>query len=62
MASTYFELFVIFAILLLPFLYEASHSFRYYFKFGVYYVVVSINSFILIPPMILRPCDVRNLL
>lgn len=59
---TYVELFVISLILLLPFLYETSHIFRYYLKFAVYYAVVSINSIILIPPMLFRPCDVKNLL
>lgn len=61
-SATYFEIFVICMILLLPFLYETSHSFRYYFKYAVYYSVVSINSIILIPPMLCRPCDVKNLL
>lgn len=60
--ATYIELLVISLILLLPFLYETSHIFRYYFKFMVYYTVVSINAIILIPPMMLRPCDVKNLL
>ncbi|XP_031636282.1 1-acyl-sn-glycerol-3-phosphate acyltransferase alpha [Contarinia nasturtii] len=61
-STTYFEIFVICLILLLPFLYETSHVFRYYFKFAVYYSIVSINSIILIPPMLFRPCDVKNLL
>lgn len=60
--ATYIELIVISLILLLPFLYETNHIFRYYFKFIVYYVVVSFNAIILIPPMLLRPCDVKNLL
>ncbi|XP_037038270.1 1-acyl-sn-glycerol-3-phosphate acyltransferase alpha [Bradysia coprophila] len=62
MASTYLEMFIICLILLLPFLYETSHVFRYYFKFCIYYLVVSINSVILIPAMLFRPCDVKNLL
>lgn len=61
-STTYFEIFVICLILLLPFLYETSHVFRYYFKFCVYYSIVSLNSIILIPPMLFRPCDVKNLL
>lgn len=61
-STTYFEIFVICLILLLPFLYETSHIFRYYLKFGIYYSVVSLNSIILIPPMLYRPCDVKNLL
>lgn len=60
--TSYFEILAICLILLLPFLYETSHVFRYYFKFVFYYAVVSFNSIILIPPMLFRPCDVKNLL
>lgn len=58
----YPEMCVICLILMLPFLYETSPTFRYYLKFLVYYLVVSFNSIILIPVFMLRPCDVKNLL
>lgn len=60
--TSYVEMFFLCVILLLPFLYETSHVFRYYFKFCVYYGVVSFNAIILIPVMLFRACDVRNLL
>lgn len=47
---------------MLPFLYETNHIFRYYFKFLIYYGIVSFNSIVLIPAFLTRPCDVRNLL
>ncbi|XP_036339268.1 1-acyl-sn-glycerol-3-phosphate acyltransferase alpha isoform X2 [Rhagoletis pomonella] len=64
MMTSYFELFALFLLLMLPFpfFYENSHIFRYYFKFFIYYGIVSINSIILIPAFLLRPFDVRNLL
>lgn len=58
----YMEIGVICAILLLPFLYETSHVFRYHLKFFVYYAIVSFNSVVLIPAFLFRPCDVKNLL
>ncbi|XP_053951556.1 1-acyl-sn-glycerol-3-phosphate acyltransferase alpha isoform X1 [Anastrepha ludens] len=62
--TSYIELLVLFLLLLLPFpfFYENSHIFRYYFKFFIYYGIVSFNSIILIPAFLLRPFDVRNLL
>uniref|UniRef100_A0A1A9X580 1-acyl-sn-glycerol-3-phosphate acyltransferase n=1 Tax=Glossina brevipalpis TaxID=37001 RepID=A0A1A9X580_9MUSC len=60
--TTYIELVGLLIILMLPFLYETSHIFRYYFKFLIYYGIVSFNSIILIPAFLFRPCDVRNLL
>ncbi|XP_020713811.1 1-acyl-sn-glycerol-3-phosphate acyltransferase alpha isoform X2 [Ceratitis capitata] len=62
--ASYAELFVLFLLLMLPFpfFYENSHIFRYYFKFCIYYGIVSFNSIILIPAFLLRPFDVRNLL
>lgn len=60
--TTYLELVGLFVLLMLPFLYETSHIFRYYFKFLLYYGIVSFNSIILIPCFLLRPCDIRNLL
>uniref|UniRef100_A0A182R6B4 1-acyl-sn-glycerol-3-phosphate acyltransferase n=1 Tax=Anopheles funestus TaxID=62324 RepID=A0A182R6B4_ANOFN len=62
MISNYAELFLICAIILMPIFYETSSRFRYYFKFVVYYGVVILNSFILIPVFLFRPCDVRNLI
>ncbi|KAK0179785.1 hypothetical protein PV327_005503 [Microctonus hyperodae] len=49
-------------ILVLPFLYETSHAFRYYFKFFLYYGIVMANSIILIPFMLFQPGNVKNLL
>lgn len=62
--ASYVELFVLCLLLMLPFpfFYENSHMFRYYFKFFIYYGIVSFNSVILIPAFLLRPFDVRNLL
>ncbi|XP_044729039.1 1-acyl-sn-glycerol-3-phosphate acyltransferase alpha [Chrysoperla carnea] len=63
MASTsYVEILVVSILLIIPFLYETSHIFRYYLKFFIYYSIVTINSVILIPFMLFRPFDVRNLL
>ncbi|XP_016967675.1 1-acyl-sn-glycerol-3-phosphate acyltransferase alpha [Drosophila biarmipes] len=60
--SSFFELLGLFLLLMLPFLYETNHIFRYYFKFMMYYGIVSFNSIVLIPAFLTRPCDVRNLL
>ncbi|XP_037819037.1 1-acyl-sn-glycerol-3-phosphate acyltransferase alpha [Lucilia sericata] len=60
--TSYIELFGLIVLLMLPFLYETSHIFRYYFKFLIYYGLVSFNSIVLIPAFMCRPCDVRNLL
>ncbi|XP_035781828.1 1-acyl-sn-glycerol-3-phosphate acyltransferase alpha-like [Anopheles albimanus] len=61
MISSYAELFLVCAVILLPIFYETSSKFRYFFKFFVYYAVVILNSFLLIPVFCLRPCNVRNL-
>ncbi|XP_017065056.1 1-acyl-sn-glycerol-3-phosphate acyltransferase alpha [Drosophila eugracilis] len=60
--SSFIELLGLFLLLMLPFLYETNHIFRYYFKFMMYYGIVSFNSIVLIPAFLTRPCDVRNLL
>lgn len=60
--ASYYEIFLICGIILLPIFYETSHKFRYFFKFFIYYFVVMINSIILIPAMIFRAKDVRNLI
>lgn len=60
--SSYIALLGLFVLLMLPILYETSHIFRYYFKFLIYYGIVSFNSIVLIPAFLTRPCDVRNLL
>ncbi|KAH8373665.1 hypothetical protein KR200_005488, partial [Drosophila serrata] len=60
--SSFIELLGLFLVLMLPFLYETNHIFRYYFKFLMYYGIVSFNSIVLIPAFLTRPCDVRNLL
>ncbi|XP_055374751.1 1-acyl-sn-glycerol-3-phosphate acyltransferase beta [Condylostylus longicornis] len=60
--TSYFEIGILVSILMLPIFYEKSHAFRYYFKFLIYYLVVSVNAIILIPAFLCRPCDVRNLL
>ncbi|XP_068158640.1 1-acyl-sn-glycerol-3-phosphate acyltransferase alpha [Drosophila tropicalis] len=60
--SSFIELMGLLLLLMLPFLYETNHIFRYYFKFLIYYGIVSFNSIILIPAFLIRPCDVRNLL
>eukprot|EP00099_Drosophila_melanogaster_P006852 NP_001259494.1 uncharacterized protein Dmel_CG3812, isoform C [Drosophila melanogaster] len=60
--TSFIELLGLFLLLMLPFLYETNHIFRYYFKFLMYYGIVSFNSIILIPAFLTRPCDVRNLL
>ncbi|XP_067006856.1 1-acyl-sn-glycerol-3-phosphate acyltransferase alpha [Anabrus simplex] len=62
MAPSSLELILIGFILILPFLYETSKAFRYYFKFFVYYGFVMTTAIVVIPVMIFRPKDVRNLL
>lgn len=56
------ELVLLAFILILPFMYETSRTFRYYFKFFLYYATVMLNSVILIPIMLFRPGNVKNLL
>ncbi|KAJ8985739.1 hypothetical protein NQ317_014392 [Molorchus minor] len=62
MTASYTEIILAASILILPFLYESSHVFRYYLKFFLCYAIVMINSLILIPVFCFRPKDVRNLL
>lgn len=61
MIASWYEILLICGIILLPICYETSHKFRYNFKFFVYYFAVMINSLILIPAMLFRAKDVRNL-
>lgn len=61
MAPSSFELILVGFILLLPFLYETSRTFRYYFKFMVYYGIVTFAATILIPIFLLRPKSLKNL-
>ena len=55
------EVLLIAFILVLPFLYEASKTFRYHFKFLVYYGSIMIYAVVLIPIMMFRPKNVKNL-
>ncbi|XP_043475201.1 1-acyl-sn-glycerol-3-phosphate acyltransferase alpha [Leptopilina heterotoma] len=61
MAPSCFEVILVAFILVLPFLYETSRTFRYYFKFSVYYGSVMFNSVLLIPFFCFRAFNVRNL-
>ncbi|KAF4521651.1 hypothetical protein B566_EDAN009384 [Ephemera danica] len=56
------EYFILGFLLGLPFLYETSRQFRYYLKFSLYYVIVMATALLVIPFMIFRPGEVRNLL
>ncbi|XP_057325030.1 1-acyl-sn-glycerol-3-phosphate acyltransferase alpha [Microplitis mediator] len=62
MTPSYLEIILVGFILILPFLYETSGTFRYYFKFLLYYGIVMANSLLLIPIMVFRPGNVKNLL
>lgn len=48
-------------IFLLPIFYEGSPVFRYHFKIVMYYVLLSIQSLILIPIFVIRGRTVENL-
>ncbi|XP_015596982.1 1-acyl-sn-glycerol-3-phosphate acyltransferase alpha [Cephus cinctus] len=61
MAPSCFEVILVAFILVLPFLYETSRTFRYYFKFLMYYGIVMANAMLIIPIMIFRPGNVKNL-
>lgn len=61
MTATYCEIILAACILILPFLYESSHVFRYHLKFFIYYATVMVNAVILIPVFAMRFKDVRNL-
>ncbi|KDR16862.1 1-acyl-sn-glycerol-3-phosphate acyltransferase alpha isoform X1 [Zootermopsis nevadensis] len=56
------ELVLVVFILILPFLYETSRAFRYYIKFFLYYGIVMTTAVVVIPIMMFRPKDVKNLL
>jgi hypothetical protein len=56
------ELVLVAFILILPFLYETSRAFRYYIKFFLYYGIVMSTAVVVIPIMMCRPKDVKNLL
>lgn len=62
MAPSCYEVILVGFILLLPFLYETSRTFRYYFKFLVYYGIVIVNAVLLMPLISLRPGNVKNFL
>lgn len=62
MCACSLELVLVAFILILPFLYESSKAFRYYLKFFVYYGIVMTTAVVVIPIMICRPKDVKNLL
>ncbi|KAJ8918029.1 hypothetical protein NQ315_011485 [Exocentrus adspersus] len=62
MTASYTEIVLASCILILPFLYESSHVFRYHLKFFLYYSIVMINSVILLPVFCFKPMNVRNLL
>lgn len=62
MAPSCFEVILVGFILVLPFLYETSRTFRYYFKFLIYYGIVMVNAVLLLPVISLRPGNVKNFL
>lgn len=62
MAPSIVEVLSISVVFALPFLYETSNAFRYYFKFFVYYALVMTVALFLIPIMTFRAGDVENLL
>ncbi|XP_055680410.1 1-acyl-sn-glycerol-3-phosphate acyltransferase alpha [Lutzomyia longipalpis] len=59
--TSYFQLIILALLLLLPILYESSARFRYYTKFTVYCVGITVNAAILWPVFMCRPWNVRNL-
>jgi len=62
MLPTYLDVVVVAFVLILPFLYDTSRAFRYYFKFFIYYGIVMTTAVVVIPIMMCRPKDVKNLL
>ncbi|CAH1389302.1 unnamed protein product [Nezara viridula] len=56
------ELITIIILLLLPIMYEHSHTFRYYLKFVIYYGLIMLTSVLVIPIMIWKPRNVENLI
>jgi len=43
-------------------LYDMSAKFRYYFKFAIYVIVCSVTALFIIPPSLIRPRHVKNVL
>ncbi|XP_071442358.1 1-acyl-sn-glycerol-3-phosphate acyltransferase alpha-like [Hetaerina americana] len=62
MALNSTELVIVGLVLILPFLYETSKVFRYYIKFCLYYGIVMAIAVFVIPIMMWRPGEVKNLL
>ncbi|XP_018323781.1 1-acyl-sn-glycerol-3-phosphate acyltransferase alpha-like [Agrilus planipennis] len=58
----YLKILLVGFILLLPFLYESSQYFKYYFKFALYYLLVGYVSLVMIPVFLFKPRNVHNLL
>lgn len=58
--ASYFDLIFICCILVLPFFYETSRTFRYHYKFFVYCITVLFNALWLLPIFSLRPRNVKN--
>lgn len=42
--------------------YDRSAKFRYYLKFSVYVIVCSITALLIIPPSLIKPRHVKNVL
>lgn len=61
MSASYAEIIFAGCILILPFLYESSHVFRYYLKFFLYYFLVSCVALFVLPYYCFKAKDVRNL-
>lgn len=61
MNASYTELILAGLILVLPFLYESSHVFRFYLKFFLYYVWVTCMAIIVTPLFAFNAKNVRNL-
>lgn len=61
MSASYAEITLAGCILILPFLYESSHIFRFYLKFFLYYFLVSCVALVVIPYYCFKAKDVRNL-
>lgn len=43
-------------------LYDRSAKFRYYLKFTVYVVICSTSALLIIPPSLIKPRNVKNVL
>ena len=62
MLPTSLEVVLVAFMLILSFLYYTSRAFRYHFKFFIYYGIVMTTAVVVIPIMMCRPKDVKNLL